>query len=1065
VRRWALLAAVLALLGADWGYPEGSNWPGGASRSSSQSARALTLTATLDVPSHAAPWTPTITASVFGYFGEQVFHYYCFAGDIERVTPSTFGTKVGDATQYILDATCPEYTIPGDYVITVWIERAGVVIGDDVTLHIDAAAGQVRIAAADTDPEACAIPCSDLTVSALGYNGTTSYTWKADLDDSCASATTVCSNACWETTLGTGNFLEDAALPDFSGVGLKQMRLCVLDAAPSSAFVQVPFEATSAAADLACTAVASPASSATNPLNNVALEVDCDGGTSAAGCDLTFDCDIAVAGSAPTSLYTNSFATTGAAGCDDATSSSGTTSCAGGTAQVGTGGATTNAIFFHNQYVSATEQFVDVDDMTVLTDSSNPNQNRLNLRDDATTKYLFQTANPATNTGRLTCPGSSCTTPSSMYTDGVAFDFTIHVQDTTTGRAELLDSAGVQLCQCNGNAAGDVDGFVLNGGQAIISFGAVNVRVPGGGSTDPTPVTANTTWPFNTQTEATENCDGYTATSTTARATVACADSEVLQYDIPVQVTAAPTFSITSLTPDIGTTCTIPDCIMRELTMVYAGTATGTVSGIACTLVNGSDSAVLTTTTDAASPYTLAAEGGWAGFDYDESGTYAIRCEATRQGVTANRTINLQANDPPVEVTDLQAAPIQTDRSTAPGGNPSADTVTILDAADGAVAFTCTEADASGIVTYSALSGTTPLTITRTYTTSTKASGSYRTVLTCTRTGATTDTAVATVDVVVTNPTPGTPSWSAGRNASGQLLLYTGKIGASPTVAARYDRVYGVATNRFFNSQNEPSTISDIHVLRNSRLRPPAVTQSGDQPDVININYGTRRFSKWWLIKQVTLERAFFTFTGPHGDVHQTQTAGTNRFVYEAIVFQNSRLQDSGSGQISWNTGMGDGDGGQFKWWVMHDVYAGTTAEGVAVCEALRAASNCSDVSCTFNCSGKRINLPGNASGTVARWLVNVDGNPHFEGGSAASPTNEPLIMIPPTGQTCSSATSTPYDVVSSQAPNDRHCYNTINAALAAGWEEFPFARLACGGWANPATDAPGCVSGYGYAP
>jgi hypothetical protein len=1064
VRRWALIAAALALLGVDWGYPEGRNWPGGGSRASVQSARALTLTATLDEVSHAAPFSPTITASVFGYFGEQVFHYTCFAGDIERVTPSTFGTQVGDATQYILGATCPDYTIPGDYVITVWIEQAGRVIGDDVTLHIDAAPGQVRVAAADTDPDECAIPCSDLTVSALAYNGTTSYTWKADLDDSCASATTVCSNGCWETALGSeaDGFLEDAALPDFAGVGLKQMRLCVLDAAPSSAFIQVPFEATSAAADLACTAVASPATSGTSPLNNVALEVDCDGGTSADGCDLTFDCDIATAGSAPTSLYTNSFATTGAAGCDDATSSTGTTSCAGGTAQVGTGASTTHAIFFHNQYVSATEQFIDVDDLTVLTDSSLTNQNRLNLRDDASSKYVYQTANPATNTGRLTCPGSSCTTPAAMYTDGVPFDFTIHIQDTTTGRAELLDSGGNSLCQCNGNAAGDVDGFVLNGGTAILSFGAVNVRVPGGGSTDPTPVTANTTWPFNTQTEATENCDGYTALSTTARATVACPDSEVLQYDVPVQVTVAPTFSISSLTPDIGNTCTLPDCIVRELTMVYAGTATGTVSGIACTLVNGTESAVLTTTTDAASPFTLASEGGWTGFEYEESGTYAVRCQATRQGVTANRTINIQANDEPVVVTDLQAAPLQTDRTTAPGGNPSADTVTVIDAADGAVAFTCTENDPNSIVTYSGLTGTTPATLTRTYTTSAKASGSYHAVLNCTRDGATTDTASATVDVVVTNPTPGTPSWSAGRNASGQLLLYTGKIGQSPTIAARYDRVYGVATNRFFNSANEPSTIADTHVLRNSRLRP---APDNGQPDVININYGTRRYSKWWLIKQVTLERGFMTITGPHADVHQTQTAGTDRFVFEALIFQNTRVQDAGSGQLSWNTGMGNGGIGQFKWWVMHDVYAGTTAEGVAVCEALRAASNCTASSCTFNCSGKRINLPGNASGTVARWIVNVDGNPHFEGGSSSSPTNEPLIMIPPTGQTCSSATATPYDVGAFQAPNDRHCYNTINAAIAAGWEEFPFARLACGGWANPATDAPGCVSGYGYAP
>jgi hypothetical protein len=327
---------------------------------------------------------------------------------------------------------------------------------------------------------------------------------------------------------------------------------------------------------------------------------------------------------------------------------------------------------------------------------------------------------------------------------------------------------------------------------------------------------------------------------------------------------------------------------------------------------------------------------------------------------------------------------------------------------------------------------------------------------------------------ILGTPPPGAPSWTAGFDGSGNLRVYTGKIGSSPTLPVKpaYDNHPGpgMLAQRFFNSgDDEGSTANDVHTLRNTWLRPNAITQSGDQPDVININYGTSRRSLYWLLKSITLERAFFTFTGPHGDVHQSQTAGTGRFVFRGLFFQNFRLQDAGSGQISWNTGMGSEGGNEFKWWIMHEGYAGTTPEGVAVCNGYKnqipgCLDNLSSTSCTFDCEGKRMNLPGNPNGTVVRAMIVVDGDPQVEGGQLGNPTNQPLLMVPPLGKTCASTNNLPYNVQPYQAPNDRHCYDSLNDLFDAGWEEWPFARLACAGWENPTVDAPGCISGYGYA-
>ncbi len=1050
------------------GRPMGGG--GGSGGGEGGEGTSLSLVVVLDDTDAEAPFQPVVTAQVYGYFGTEIFHYTCFTGDEEKETPPTFGTEVDDHTDYLLDKVCGPYVEADDYEITVWIERLGVIAAeDDETVTIVEPEGQIAIAIAYANEDPCTLPCSSQTVDGLAFNYDTPVAWKADADDSCATSTTDCTDPCWETALGATPGISTAALPDFTGSGVKTLRMCVTDDVPSSDYTTVTFRADSATADLDCAATSDPTASASSPLNNVALEVDCSGGTSASGCDVTFDCDIAAAGGS-TTLMTNNFDTTGAQGCDDATSSTGTTSCAGGVATAGTGAGTTNALFFHNQYTSAAEQYITLDDFIVVTDSSNTNQNRFNLRDDATNKYILQTASPSTNSLRLTCPGNSCTTAASQYVDGSPFDIVLHVINTATGLAALETTGGTNLCTCTGNAAGDVDGFVLNGGQAVVSISGVTVTTPGAAS-DPTPLTANTTWPYNTQDEATENCDGYTTGTSTARVTVDCPDSEVQILDVPVQVTAAPTFSIDSVTPNI-TSATFPDCLVDELTITYSGTAINTVSAIGATMFTGATAETLTTTTDAASPFAFAATGGWQGYAYDAPGSYTITATATREGVVATRQTTFQCLEPATSVTDLVMGPLAISRTVTPGATATADTITVTDALDGTIPFSCIESPPVDWVSISSCCADTPATLTATYATSTLAQGTYDTNFVCTNDDTPTDTATTSVRVVVTAPQAGDPTWSAGRDGSGNLLVYTGKIGQSATEAipSSFDNRPGTSAARFGNWDDVPSTATQSHVLRNSRLS-GGITTSGNK-DIVQINWATDRLSKWWLLKSLDLYGAIFNTTGPHGDTLQTFCA-TNAgatcqdFTTRGIYAQNVYALSSDSGQLWWNTGHKNVGANTFDFFIIHDSFFGTTPASVSSCETRRAAA-CGGASCTYNCGGKRFNMPINNSGPdlTDMWIINNAGDTHFEGGTSANPNTNKLIMIPPTGQTCASVSSVPYDVAAFVAVGGRRrCYNTINAALAAGETERPFMRLACGGWANPSTDAPGCISGYGYVP
>jgi hypothetical protein len=689
--------------------------------------------------------------------------------------PSSFGTAVTpNLRSYTYGGVCT-YVTEDIYTITATVKNAvtgDTLDSDTTTVDVTEPPGQVQILAVSVSEDPSTIPCNDMTLRGYVYNLDGTPHWKVDEDNSCASSTTSCSDACW-TEVGTTRLI-DADLPDDSiaGVGLQTLRVCVEDDS-SEAFTQLLFETQSATANLACTTTAG--SSASSPYNNFALQVNCSGGTSAQGCDLDFDCNVDLPGAGESVHYTNGFDTTGVAGCDDITSTQGTASCSGGTASAGSGSSGTNALFFHSQYANVDDQTIHFDDFTVVTDSptsAGSNKNRINLRDSATSKYVFQTANSTSNTGRLTCPGSSCTTPAAMYTDGVPFDFGIHV-NTATGTAELLDSSDNVLCTCSGNAAANVNGFVVNGDNAVITLSGFEVTVPSG-STDPARVVANTTWPYSTQTATGENCDGYTTGTSTARVTVSCPDSESLPLDIPVQVGEAAPFLITSITPDIGTGCTVPNCIVNEVSMAYSG-GSGTVSDIACTMKAGSTAEVFATTTDAASPFTFTAEGGWAaGYDYDTDGTYEITCSAVRSGVTATKTVQVKVDPEVTAIVDLVAEPLLTSRTSTPGGVPTSDEVCLKSSDDSAVAFTCTETDPDSIVAYSATSGTTPQCLTRTYNgVASKTSGLYRGILTCTRTANTLDTAVSQVEVFVSDPTPpgNDPVYIVGRDSSNRPLM------------------------------------------------------------------------------------------------------------------------------------------------------------------------------------------------------------------------------------------------------------------------------------------------------
>lgn len=1044
------MLAMFLLLGSPW---PGENW-GEASRAlAGRAQRRLTIELSAAAENGPAPFTPVVTARISGPFTASVLNYTCVEGGEEFQTPVTFGGVCGQDACYMLDQTCTYNNSGGSNVMEVWFDTAQGEVSDTITLSVDEVLGQVAIVSTAVSEDPCVLPCSDLTLSMLARDGTTDYTLKTDVDDSCATSTTDCADACWETRAANDvdGLILAAALPDLAGAGIKQLRVCVLDEVPSSAFDQVQFEAQSSAIDLSCTATSDPTTSASSPLNNVALEVDCSGGTSAAGCDLIFDCDVDTAGSAPSSLYTNNFETVGAAGCDDQSSApSGTTSCAGGTASAGTGSSATHALFFQNAWVSpADELTVTIDDLTISSESGNANQNRFNLRDNGTNKFRLQTGTFATKTLRLECPVGSCTTAGGQYTTGVPFDVSINV-NTANGRGAILNAAGDELCFCSGTAATEVDGFVVNGGQAVVSMSAVTVVVPGGGSTDPTPVTANTTWPYNTEAEATENCDGYTTGTTTARVTVACPDSETIPLDIPVQVTAAPTFSITSITTNVGATCTVGDCVINEVTLVYAGTATGTVSAIGCTMEAGNSAESLTTTTDAASPFALRADGGWGGYEYTTSGTKTLTCTATRQGVTATSSVQVQVNDPVVPVTDLVVSPLFTGRSTTPGGTPTPDTITLSDASGGTIPFTCVESPPVSWMSLSNMVGDTPTTLTRTYT-SFATTGDFCTNIVCSNDDDTTDTATAQTCVNASAPAGGDPTWSSGRDPQGQLLVNAGP--SYGTVAMKVDHRPGTTQTELHFNQFDIAYPNSM-VFRNSQLlnnyaNDPNGTNIGNDKDTMRFAYGSVVDQmKYLLMKSVTVKNAQFTGTGPHADVFQIiglESGVGNHFLFEALVAQNFYIANSDSGQAIWATTMQSESGKPFTYYVLHE---GTITQESAYTTQCGSRGSGG----TRRCGAPiHVNMPYNPNGTMYRWVVAVDGSFTMEGGSSTECQDDDIIMIQTTGTILSSA-CIPAGL--------RHTYPNIEAALAAGWPEPPFMRLTCGGWATP---PPGCVSGKGY--
>jgi hypothetical protein len=993
-----------------------------------------------------------------------------------------------DTAEYQFENTCTSVAT-GTRVAGVRIMWRGVDLQKEITTNITVTPvvtlPEISIFAAVPTQETCVLPCENQQVTALALNQTPPLEWKVDHDDSCASSTTDCTDPCWEATLGTDQLLLQADVANFTGAGLKQLRICVVDAAPSAAYAQVPFTAESSSVALACTASATPSTSVVSPLNNVALSVDCIGDIVDAGigADLTFCCTEDCPSGSTTTLYTNTFDT---AGCAEATSQTGTRSCGGGTASVGSGGSGSHFYRFDSKWTSETDMRINIDDLVIATDSASANQTRFALRTGgADTGYRIRSISPTNRNLRFTCGATSganagsCDTGNNVYTVGVPLDLAIRISDTASGASDLEDGAGNVLCHCAPAGGGPypADGFLLGGATAVINFGGVTVEGVGVGSPI-TPVSGNTTWPFDTQVEAGENCDGYTALSQNAKVTINFPDAEPIPLLMPIQVTPAPTFAINSIALNLGTSCTLPDCLLDEITLNYTGSAIGTVSAIGCTLVNGTEPAILTTTTDAATPFTLTAEGGWTGFDYQQAGTYQIQCSATREGVTANQTVQLLVNNVVTPVTDLVSTPSSIIRTTTPGGTVTSETVVITDTLGGALPFNCIESPPVSWLSLNSCCSTTPATLTLTYATSTLASGTYDTNLICTNEATPTDTATTAVRVTVSTPTAGDPTWSAGRDGSGNLLVYTGTIGSSPTVTIKpaFDNAFGTTRNRFVNSDDEPSLATESHVLRNSRLA-GGVTTSNNK-DVVQINWGANRKSYYWLLKSLDLYGAWFTATGPHGDTLQTfcvlpngtGCTGPNNSDYtaRAIVAQNVYALTSDSGQLWWNTGHADIGADHFDWFVIQESYFGTTVDGVAACNARRAASNCTASACTFNCSAKRINLPNNGAGAGLTdiWLIDIDGAPSFEGGNSATPSTQNLIMIPPNGGTCATPTSVPYNVTSSfLSVGRRHCFNTINAALAAGWAEPPFVRLACGGWANPAVDAPGCISGYGYVP
>jgi hypothetical protein len=1076
MKRALLVLAALWLLGS---YP-GGVFPGRASGGSSGGGvnpAAISLSITLDDDSAPAPVSPVITVRVVGYFGSGRFHYTCSASEGEQVTPTTFGTEVTGGTEYVLDTVCGPYTTAAAYTITVWLERAGVVYDDTATLTVTPAPGQVRVALVAPLEPTCVLPCADQELVGFAYNGTTSYTWKADTDDSCAAATTACSDACWETTLDTGAFMDVGVLPDFVGAGIKVVRTCVLDEVPSSAFYQVQFEAQSASSALEITAAADPATSAGPTLDNVALEVGCTGGTCAQGCNVSFDCDKASAAGGGSTLNTNEFETTGADGCDDATSSTGTTSCAGGTAQVGTGAGTTNAIFFHNAWTSEAEQFIAIDDMTILTDSSNANQNRFNLRDDATNKYVLQTASPSTNSLRLTCPGNSCTTAAGQYVDGSPVDLSIHVV-TATGRARLLDSAGEELCVCEGTAAADVDGYVLNGGQAIVSFSGVEVTTPGAGS-DPTPLTANTTWPYNTEDEATENCDGYTAGTTTAQVIVSCPDAETRTLDIPIQVTVAATFdfAITGLAGSVP----INDAFVTEFSIgSFTGTATGAVSAIGCSMATGqADETLPTATSTSGASFALAADGGWAGFEYTTTGTKTVTCHATRQGITAAKSANITVLDIVTPVVDLLVVPTFTQRNTTPGGNPTADTVCLSDSSGTAVAFTCAESDPSSIVTPSALTGTTPACLTRTFTANTKPAGTYRHTLACVRDGDVTDTATAIVDVIVSAPSAGDPAWFLGRDGSNRPLIASGTSLGTLTM----HRVRNKPKSTLANPQTGVETINGNFIASYSenaliyhstwdRMNGVPVDTdcipmsecgngAGKESDVLHMPWGNSMKSNVFIVVNNHFRGAVFrdttctsSGTCPHSDVIQGLATFSCPAQHWAMI--NNLVEDSDSGQqIHWSQ------------WTDGDHAATPTACDLKTVliqgNTFRQTAGFSGTGCpargvgsytgTRSCNKIHVNVPNNGGQPGNEWniwcVANTGG---IKGGSTSDPmdSGNRVVRVPP----CSTSfVGTPVYVD----------YPTVEAAiageLAAGKDIPPGLAISCKGWGTPPA---GCTNFVG---
>lgn len=1037
---------------------------GGGSGGTSNPVQSVSLDCTPSTGT--APFSCQATVSVGhnGTLGQAIYSLDCGNGTDPIVSPPTFGTPLTPFIRtYAFEGTCDYVTADTYHLVGELFSLAMVSLDSDATDIVVAAdttpAGSVAIFEPFTTvaEESCTLPCADQAVSGLAYNGDTSYAWKADLDDSCASATTDCANPCWETSLASNAIMSPAVtIGPFTGVGIKQVRLCVLDERPSSDFAQLTFEAISSTSTLVCTAALDPVGGAVSPTNNVEPSIECSGGTSASGCNITGDCDIATAGGS-TTLVTNSFETTGADGCDDATSSTGVTSCAGGTATAGTGTSSTNAIFFHDRYVSTPEQIATLDDLTIITDSANANQRRWNLRDGATNTYMLGTANPAINSLRLECPGNTCTTTGGQYTDGVPFDVRIHVLNTATGLAAIEDSAGNNLCTCTGTVAGLANGYVVNGGQAQISVGGYTVTTPTGAS-DLTSVTANTTWPYNWTTEATEDCDGYTTGTKTARFTAACPDADVQVIDVPFTVAATPTFvpSI-SLSP---LSATLPENRLDDVTITATGTATGNVTG-SCT-VNG-ESVVVTAT---ALPWSLKTNEGWAGTVFEDSGAFPVSCTLTRQAVTqvASRIFTLSDAPPDDEPSLEMGLPI--DLVIPTGNTPAPQTWNVTNPEGSAVAYTCVENPPRDWISLNTCCSTTPAETTANFTRFAQA-GRFCTSIDCRSDVDSTVRASKSICVTASTPTSGDPPYIVSRSLTGKPQSNP-SYGYPSGVLASVDQslvtfeleqrdadqsgLYTLGTS--FNTDHTKSIL--VHEKTVDRLggRPESTTcvpasACGDTNngcgtrDAANFPWSGLRSKVLW-VKRSEFKNAWQTCpnsapNNPHSDGLQ---GWANRTCpYEHAVFQDGATYNVDSSQAMLFTEHYSGQFEstphpcRFKTWTLQNWRLGPNNAAYTTACNTRAATPGSG---GFTCSGSNNLLPASVQGARGSW------NSWIIGGSGTGRcTGCELIFV-----------ATDSNRITLVNGGVKRSYTSLEQALVAennlGEWIPPFLGYSAAGWANP---------------